>query len=381
MQKMKKKPKVVDLFAGIGGISIGFKKAGYQILVGVEIDPEIAHAFRTNLHVECLPVDIQEIDGKSLLIKAHIKKGELDVLVGGPPCQGFSMANRKRILDDPRNRLFVHFIKIVGDVLPKVVLIENVPGLKSDPVCSEIIGEFMKIGYTLNVEVLNAADFGVPQLRERMFFIGARNSKKFVLPAGHFLPKRRITHINQQEFSFGNKGIKNKLPYVTVWEAISDLPSLERGQESKNYTKKPETEYQKKCRGRQKVLHNHKATPHSEEAYKRIRLIKQGQNWRDLPANLQTGSVHSGAYGRLIANEPATTITTRIDTPTTGRVIHPYDHRTITIREGARLQSFDDSIKFTGTRTSMGKQLGNAVPPLLAENLAKEIKKQFLENY
>jgi len=370
---MTNRLKLIDLFSGIGGLSIGFKKTGFTPLLGVEYDKEIALAYEKNVKAKCISEDIQKINPKDILSTLSLKAGELDVIVGGPPCQGFSMANRKRILDDPRNRLFVHFMKMVKELKPKAILIENVHGLKSHSVINEIFTEFHKFGYDLNYQVLDAVRFGVPQFRERLFFAGNIDGVKFKFPEGEYSAKEK----SGQKMLFGaQKNIHNK-EYITVCEAISDLPRLKRGESEEDYSMDPITQYQKERRGRMKNLHNHSATPHNEEAYKRIKLIKQGQNWVNLPKNLQTKSCHSGAYGRLSDDSPSPTITTRIDTPTTGRVIHPHDNRTITIREGARIQSFDDSVIFCGTRTSMGKQLGNAVPPLLAKAIAIEIKKQF----
>jgi len=381
---MEMKHKLIDLFSGIGGLSIGFKKAGFQPLLGIDNERNIAKAYENNLRVPCILADIQNIDGADILREIGHKTKKIDIIVGGPPCQGFSIANRKRILADSRNRLFVQFIKIVEEVRPTVVLIENVPGLKSDPVSLEISEEFHKIGYKIGFDVLNAANFGVPQFRERFFIVGTRTRKHFEFPKGEFTSKEKLEEqkIEMEEQGMLPLGVEKhsyKYEYVTVWETISDLPPLNRGQKADKYYKGSMTRYQKERRNKQEVLLNHVATPHSDAAYERIRLIQQGENWKNLPIHLQTKSCHSGAYGRLKADEPATTITTRIDTPTTGRVIHPFDHRTITIREGARLQSFDDSVDFYGTRTSMGKQLGNAVPPLLAKALAVEISKQLLK--
>mgnify|MGYP003393403632 FL=1 len=364
--KKNRKLKIVDLFAGVGGISTGFKKAGFDVVAANEYKHDIANTYiKNHPGTKMIVEDITKIKSKELA------DGEkIDVIVGGPPCQGFSMAGRRirggegTFLNDPRNELFKEFIRMVKEIKPKVFVMENVAAIlnmHSGTVRDEIIDSFRKIGYETKVRVLLAADYGVPQMRKRAVFIG------------------NMIGVDPEDF-FPNKthGPKSKKPYVTAGEAILDLPKVSAGFgvfESEYTPVKELSQYQKERRGRAKKLYNHEATQHDPRIIKLLKSIKEGEGRTSLPVALQTKSVHSGAFGRMNRNKPAYTITTRFDTPSVGRVTHPSQHRALTPREAARIQSFDDDFVFYGGKSSVGIQIGNSVPPLLAEAIAKKIFK------
>ena len=351
--------KVIDLFSGAGGLSQGFRDAGFDVISAVEIDKNLSQTYRENFKkTKIFEEDITKVNSNDLLVN----KSNVDVVVGGPPCQGFSMSG-KRIrgngifLNDKRNKLFKEFVRVIKDLKPKIFLMENVPGILNiyqGKTKNQILSIFKSIGYDTKVKVLLAADYGVPQLRKRAFFIG---NNLGIDP----------------EFLFPPKINKN---YITVEEAIYDLPFTKSGQgEFKSkYDKKPITEYQKKMRRNAKSLYNHISTKHDDRVLKIMKMLKEGQGRKNLPKNLQTKSIHSGSYMRIVKNKPAYTITTRFDTPPVGRVTHPKADRALTAREASRLQSFPDDFIFLGKRTHIGIQIGNAVPPLLAFSIAGKIK-------
>lgn len=354
-------PTIIDLFAGCGGISEGFISAGFDCISAVEIDKEIANTLQKNHpKTKVFNNDISLIDSKEL--KKNHKN--IDVVVGGPPCQGFSMAGKRirksgLFIDDPRNNLFKEFYRVVSDIKPKVFVMENVPGILSineGLTKDQILELFKKIGYKAHVNVLLASDYGVPQLRKRAFFIGTNLD---VDPKDLFPNKTHGYNLNK---------------YISVEDAIFDLPFISHDQGSfvSKYSKNPLTEYQAQRRKSDK-LYNHISTNHDLKVIEILKLIKEGQGLKDLNKKYHTKSVHSGAYGRINRHKPAYTITTRFDTPPVGRVTHPCLNRSLTPREAARLQSFDDDFIFYGTKTSIGVQIGNAVPPLLANAIAKKI--------
>jgi len=362
--KKNKKYKVIDIFAGVGGISVGFAKAGFDVVSANEYDGEIANTYKKNHpNTKMIVRDISKVKSKDLYAKKDI-----DVVVGGPPCQGFSMAGKrirknKEFLNDPRNELFREFYRIVKDLNPKVFVMENVAALLSmygGKVKDEIFKIFNEIGYSTNVKVLLAADYGVPQLRKRAVFIGNRIG------------------VNPSElFPIKTHGKNAKEDYINVKESIFDLPFINSGEGNfeMRYNKKPTTKYQSKRRKSLKKLYNHTASFHDDKIIQIIKLIKEGEGRNSLPDKYKTKSIHSGSYGRLDRNNPAYTITTRFDTPSVGRVTHPILNRSLTPREAARIQSFDDDFIFYGSKSSIGIQIGNAVPPLLAYAIAKQIKK------
>lgn len=362
--KKSNKLNVLDLFSGAGGFSEGFKEEGFNIVAAVEFDSQIAQTYLyNNPETFVFNEDIKELETKEIKKVLEKKNVECDVIIGGPPCQGFSMAgnrirNKQKLIEDPRNELFKEYYRMVKDFRPKVFIFENVEGILnfSEGRFKEAIFDlFEEIGYHVSARVLNAADYGVPQLRKRAFFIGNRLG----INSEIFFPKITCTAGT----------------YISVWDAISDLPLLESGEgvEETTLDSEPQSIYQKLMRNSDGKLFNHVASVHQVSTIDKMKLIKPGMTQKDLPEKYQTRSVHSGAYGRMVKEDPAYTLTTRLNTPSVGRIIHPEQHRTITPREAARIQSFKDDYRFLGDITSIGKQIGNAVPPLMSQAIAKRI--------
>lgn len=345
--------KILDLFAGVGGLSYGFEMAGFSISGAVEFDKTFAESMKKN-HKETRVFvgDIQKIDPKTV----GKEIGSVDVIVGGPPCQGFSLKGQRRGLDDERNFLFKEYIKYVKYFKPKYFVLENVPIILSADggyFKEAILKEFKDLGYKVEYGLLNASDFGVPQNRKRAIFLGT----SLVNPI--FLPKN------------------NQPKKVTAWEAISDLAYLDSGQGefSSDYKIGAESGYQKQMRQGSKKLYNHIATNHSKIAIDRLKRIPPEKGKEFLKEKIS--STFGQTWGRLEKNKPSPTIITRFDTPSNGKNSHPYLHRAITPREAARIQSFPDTFIFYGNKSSIIKQIGNAVPPLLGKVIAEQILKHY----
>lgn len=365
-------PRVIDLFCGCGGLSEGFEEAGFDIVSGIDIDKDMIRSYCEN-HPKSISIcsDIGKVSCEELVANSGLKCADIELIIGGPPCQGFSTVGNRRE-DDPRNRLFYQFVRILNEIKPRAFVMENVTGLltmQKGKVKETILQEFLNLGYNVKYKILNSEDYGVPQKRRRVFFVGHKMAEdRFSFP----VPTHEIKKKGSQQTLSG--GILQSTP--TVWDAIGDLPSLSAGEFSSSYGIEPFTDFQKYLRNGETVLLEHKAPEHSEIMIKRMENIKQGQNHSSLPKELQLKSGYPNIYGRLIADEPADTITGNcgcISAP--GRFIHPFDNRVITIREAARLQSFKDSKKFLGSQNKKYKQVGNAVPPLMAKALAIELRK------
>jgi len=343
---------VIDLFSGCGGLSYGFQQAGYNVLLGVDNDEVALKTFSFNHpDAKTLSADISRLKGEDFLFLTG--KNKIDLIIGGPPCQGFSLSGPRKF-DDPRNTLYLSFIRLVKELKPKAFLIENVPGLiglYGGQVRDEIIRRFEKAGYTVNYQKLNAADFGIPQLRQRVFFVGLLKSKK--------------------KFDFPESSV-NPENYVTLRQAIDDLPGLENdlGAEVMLYPKNGRLSgYQKSMRNGTGRVHNHIGTDHAERTRKIISLVPEGGNYKDLPEKYSKTRNFHVAWTRLDGRKPATTI----DTGHRHHFHYCYN-RVPTVRESARVQSFPDKFIFLGNKTQQYKQVGNAVPPLLAEYIAKKLK-------
>ena len=331
-----------DLFAGVGGMSEGFRMAGFDVAFAIEYDKDIAASYKKNhTDTDVIADDICNVD----VVLLHQKHPHIDVIIGGPPCQGFSQKGKRLSLDDPRNFLFKQFVKFVAEFKPKYFVLENVPNhrdLHSFP--TRLSSDLVTCG------VLCAKDYGVPQDRRRAIFLGELNKLEVKLPE----PLDILT---------------------TVKDAIYDLPFIASGEgvDERDYDKPAMSSYQKKLRAGAQVLYNHVATKHSKSALDRLKMIPKGKGKEVLPKELLTKSIYSGTWCRLLEDGIATTITTRFDTPSSGRFTHPVLDRCLTIREAGRIQSFPDTFRFYGNRTCQMKQVGNAVPPLLAKAIAEVI--------
>ncbi len=340
-------PNVIDLFCGCGGFSLGFERAGFDVLLGIDVWPDALKTFGLNhKNSKVLQGDLSLIrpsDTTRLLDGRNV-----DVIIGGPPCQGFSVAG-KRIVDDIRNKLYKNFVNFVAFYKPKAFVLENVPNILSiggGVVKDSIIEDFSDLGYTIEYKILMASDYGVPQNRRRAIFVGFLNGHHFVFPTPFDTPK------------------------VTAEEALSDLPeqSIEDGSA---YPSAPLCEYQNLMRKNSVTLDNHQTTVHNQQTIDIISLVPDGGNYKNLPPHLrETRKVHI-AWTRLNSKKPSFTI----DTGHRHHFHYVYN-RIPTARESARIQSFPDDFYFTCSRTSQLKQIGNAVPPLLSEAIAKSLLQQ-----
>ncbi len=350
---MSKKLTVIDLFSGCGGLSRGFMDAGYKVLLGVDHEPVALETFKLNHgNSRTMVLDLFKDESVSEIQKA-VKGVEVDIVVGGPPCQGFSLTGTRNF-DDKRNKLYLAMIETVKELKPRAFLVENVPGfarLYGGAVKDEVIKRFTELGYNVEMKILCAADYGVPQMRKRVVFVGLKkNLGKFEFPKPLLTPDK----------------------YVTCEQAISDLPprNNELGIEEDRYSSNPKSDYQKKMRGTQKKLFNHVATKHTDLVKSVIAQVPEGGNHKDLPEGVGGSRKFNEAWTRYSSKKPSRTI----DTGHRNHFHYKYN-RVPTVRENARLQSFPDNFIFVGTRTSQNRQVGNAVPPLLGYNIAKQLLK------
>ena len=346
---------VLDLFSGCGGISLGFKLAGFNISGGIDIDPDSIKTFQRNFpKSKAVCESLLEYSDERIL--EDFGEKNIEVIVGGPPCQGFSSANRwNKENEDPRNKLFFEYLRFVELLKPKAVVIENVRGIltRDKGFAKKRIEKLLKnLGYNVDCKVLNASDYGVPQNRLRAFFVAIREDYK-------------------ETFDFEQLSIK---PKVTVKEAIGELYDLDKTPVT-ILINKPDNKYTKYLRKENQKLYNHEIKYPAEMTQTRISHVPQGGNWKDIPQELfpnNRNNRHSSAFKRLDENACSVTIDTG---NAHSNYFHPLYHRIPTVREAARIQSFKDNFIIEGSRTSQYRQIGNAVPPLLAKAVADELKK------
>lgn len=391
-----------DLFCGAGGLSVGFKSAGYKISFANDIDEDCRNTYLENhKEINFLDGSIEHLSANNIKKSTGLSKGDLDVLIGGPPCQGFSINAPSRSNEDKRNFLFKHYGRLVLEGLrPKVILMENVPGMISldgGSFIKDIYELFNGAGYRMKHMVLCAAHYGIPQERWRLFFIGTilKNIEiEFPKPTHWAMVRTNFT--GGKELTWMNTMPRTRLKttispvdylkdQVTVRQAIDDLPKLKafEGSDVMSYNGSPNWEYQKVLRKGSKVLYNHAAGALSKINLERMKHILPGGSWRDIPHNLlpegmkrARRSDHTKRYGRLDPHGLSGTVLTKCD-PHWGTFFHYSQERTLTVREAARIQSFPDKFRFLGSSVSQYKQVGNAVPPLLAQTLAEHIKERF----
>jgi DNA (cytosine-5)-methyltransferase 1 len=382
----------IDLFCGAGGITEGFRQAGFHCLYGNDLNLNAIETFHSNhKHTWADSRPIQQVDAKEVRRKFGLRKGELSVVTGGPPCQGFSINAPERFLDDPRNALFRHYVRFIDEFEPQTLVFENVPGMLSlanGHIFDRVQRELKKHGYHLSTGILFAAHYGVPQERWRLIIIGSRRIPPPQLPEPTHFATGRANFRGGRTLTFRLVPLERQtlLPAVNVEDALSDLPRLEMGQggEVLHYDRKATSEYAKRLRGGCEETYNHYAASLSPQNRERLRHIKPGGSWRDIPHNLlplgmkrARKSDHTKRYGRLRAEGLAGTIMTKCD-PHWGPVFLPDQDRALTVREAARLQSFPDSYRFLGPRVSQYEQVGNAVPVLLAKAIAEAISEHLL---
>lgn len=393
---LKSSYSLLDLFAGAGGFSLGFTLNNYKLDYALEVDAwasaTIAH---NNPTTKVITSDIRDFQSPES-IKEALENKNFDLIIGGPPCQGFSIAGPKKDPKDPRNSLFIDFSRWVEILRPKVFVIENVKGIvgrknaNDEKVVDIIKSTFKKLGYSTELWIMNAVNYGVPQFRERVFFVGNRFEIEMGMPP--------CTH-----FELGNEKKNNEqLGFITVGQAILDLPTINAGEgaDELEYTTLPSNNYQRWARGNQLVLYNHEAMKHTQRIIDRFNQIKCGESLSDISvegygAKKRNGngasseSIYDMNNRRLDPNKPSFTIPASFYST----FIHPTVNRNITTREAARLQSFPDFYRFMGKRTvvsskllqrqnrhdenhlSQYNQVGNAVPPLLSLAIAKHIKR------
>lgn len=371
---MMKKLKIIDLFSGVGGLSYGFSINGnFDIVAANEILPDMAKAYSINHpSVKMYAEDILFFNAQRLQKDLGIDPKQIDIIVGGPPCQAYSTVG-KRLIDDPRGKLFQEYYRILKEFDPSFFIFENVKGLMSmagGELLKTIVSLFESLNYHVNVKLLNAANYGTPQIRERVIIVGSKDRKDFVYP--------KFTHINSEEYDLFNAECKK---FLTLGEAISDLPLIEVNEISEKYKTEPQNEFQKQMRIKSNShLTEHFSPKNGQNLIRLMKALPEGGSPKDLPENLRPTSGFPNTYSRLWWDRPSTTITRNFSTPSSSRCIHPKCARPLTIREAARLQSFPDHFKFFGTLTSKRLQIGNAVPPILSSILAKSVLKHFNKN-
>lgn len=346
---------VLDLFSGAGGLSRGFMDAGFNVVLGVDFDDAALKTFQKN-HGEADIMKLDLFNHENLnIIKEYLeqKKIEIDVLIGGPPCQGYSLAGLREENDD-RNTLYEAMVKFARMIKPKVIILENVPGLLTlfqGKGAKRIMEDFSDLGYIMKNQVLYAPEYGVPQIRKRVFFVG-------VLPEyGDFeYPKPFVDSQN----------------FISCEDAIGDLPSLEdnQGSEIGEYEVLPQTIYQEVMRQNSEILYNHLGTHHEEKTINLISMVPEGKNYKSLPSPYNTMFKYNEALTRYHSKKPSLTINTGHRSH-----FHYKWNRIPTVRESARLQSFPDDFIFYGNKSQQYRQVGNAVPPLLGKVVALQVKR------
>lgn len=352
----RKKYNVLDLFCGCGGMSWGLAKKGFQIVAGLDIWDIALKTYQYNhKHAKAVNLDITDADPIEALKNIHVDPNNIDIIIGGPPCQGFSknIPASGRFLEDPRNQLYKAYLRFVKEIEPEVVIIENVAEIYNafgGVVRKEIVSTLERWGYKVEVEIIDMSHYGVPQKRRRCFFFAS----KMGIPS---FPKER-----------------KKM--IAGWDAISDLPVVNQGEgyDGMPYTGEATNDYQQHMRKGSDSLYNHIANVMRPVQTARLASIGPGQGLKDMPPELQVKGGYSGAYGRLDYTSVAPTITRWVFHIGSGRFAHPKEVRGLTMREAARIQSFSDDFHFMGNRNEQAGQIGNAVPPYFMEQLADNIR-------
>jgi DNA (cytosine-5)-methyltransferase 1 len=355
----------IDLFCGAGGLSEGLRQAGFSVLAGNDLDEAAGATFgATHRDARFLGGAIQDITAADFLRASGLKRGELDVLAGGPPCQAYSVYNHQRGMHDERSTLFREYLRLVEGLAPKWVVMENVTGIFSaggGSAVRAITESLQSLGYETDYRVLKAEEYGIPQERRRVLFLANR--------VGAFIRWPRRTH---------GPGL---LPYVNVSDAISDLPGLQNGQSDgqQGYLCAPLSVYQAELRAGSSRVLNHAAPRLASINLERMRHIPPGGSWRDIPHDLLPKGMksarrcdHTKRYGRLSWTGLSSTILTKCDVHW-GAYIHPEQDRSLSVREAARFQSFPDWFEFQGSQTDQFTQVGNAVPPLLGRQIGEAL--------
>ena len=342
---------LIDLFCGAGGFSLGFEMAGFKTKLAIDNWKPAIDTYNYN-RKDKIGQNIDVYDFNNEKLKKFIKENDITGIIGGPPCQGFSMVGTRNENDD-RNNLYLQYIRFVEVVKPKFFILENVKGLltlKKGFFKEDILSRFTELGYNVNFKLLKASHYGVAQNRERVFFVGLRKdlfkSKFFEFPKG------------------------DKYNVISTSDALSDLPSLDNDENPEIYKTEPQNEYQKLMRKNSEKITNNDITKHTEKTKQIISMVPDGGNIKDLPKKYYSVRNYNNAFKRMNSKKPSTTIDCGHR-----NYFHYKENRVPTVRESARIQSFPDNYFFTGNKTNQYTQVGNAVPPLLAKSIAEQIKK------
>lgn len=352
---------VVDLFAGVGGLSFGFSKLPeFNIIAANEIEKDISVAYTLNhQNVKMINCDIYDLTKEKL--ENTLDGQKVDIVVGGPPCQSYSTVGKRRM--DDRANLFMQYKRVLQIIQPRIFVFENVIGILSmdhGHLFERVQAEFEEIGYTLKYRVLDAVDYGVPQRRERVILVGFKGTNPFEFPTP--------TH---------GEGRK---PYITLKDAIGDLPALKSGQQLDYYNRDADNEFLRFVRSSGCPLTEHAAPKNGAHLIKIMEALQDGQSKDDLPEDIRPKSGYGNTYAKLWWEKPSTTITRNFACPSSSRCVHPRDSRAMSIREGARLQGFPDDYLFYGSDGTKRLEIGNAVPPLLSVAIANQMLKAISEN-
>lgn len=351
-----RKYRVIDLFAGVGGLSYGFAhNENFEIVMANEYEKDIATAYRMNHPtVNVIQGDIRDITERQL--KEIMGDEGIDIIVGGPPCQSYSTLGKRQM--DDRAHLFEEYCRVLSIVQPKMFIFENVSGLLSmqgGKLIEIIKDEFRKLGYEVKSKLLNAVDYGVPQYRDRVILVGMKGKNDFEYP--------EATH---------GEGL---IPHLTVCDAFSDMPILKSGEECTEYATEPQNDFQRFLRRNSTTISENVAPTNGAHLLRIMEALPDGGSKDDLPEEIRPKSGYGNTYAKMWWKRPAPTVTRNFATPSSSRCVHPRDSRAMTTREGARLQSFPDDYKFYGSRSTKNLEIGNAVPPLLSIALAREVEK------
>ncbi len=346
---------IMDLFAGVGGLSYGFSKLPqFNIIAANEIEKDISIAYKLNHpDVNMLNCDINDLTED--ILKQALNGKKVDIVVGGPPCQSYSTLGKRQM--DDRANLFMQYKRVLKILQPEAFVFENVVGILSmdkGNLFRQVQSEFEDLGYNLQCRVLDAVNFGVPQHRERVILVGFKGDNNFIFP--------EPTH---------GEGLK---PYVTLKDAIGDLPVLKSGEKKNYYAAEATNDFLEFVRKNSAdIVEEHSAPKNGEHLIRIMEALKDGQSKNDLPEEIRPKSGYGNTYAKLWWEKPSTTITRNFACPSSSRCIHPRDSRAMSIREGARLQSFPDDYKFYGADGMKRLEIGNAVPPLLSMAIAKQM--------
>lgn len=360
--------KVIDLFAGVGGLSYGFAHdSDFEILAANEILHPMAEAYSKNHpSVKMYNKDIKDFSLQDLSKDLGIQAGDIDIVVGGPPCQAYSTVG-KRLIDDPRGKLFQEYYRILKELRPRLFVFENVKGLLSmqgGDLIKTIVTLFESLGYHMQKRILNAADYGTPQIRERVILVGTLEERPFVYP--------EPTHYNPE---LGIPDDKTLKPYITLGEALGDLPSIKTGEQGFHYACEPQNEFQRLMRiNAPAEIQEHEVPKNGAKLVALMEALPDGGSPKDVPEELRPSSGFANCYCRLWWNRPSTTITRNLGCVSSSRCVHPRDPRPLSTREGARLQGFPDDYIFCGTRGEKHLQIGNAVPTFLSQAIKNSVK-------